>query len=155
VQTFVSDEWTLEYDLAIGPKDENGGNSCNLAEDVYVATCLAENDEAINAGTIAGDDVARAAMAAFDVLKTTAVAKNGSSVEETIAATIYAKLARDGVSKPITAQYLAERLQSKRDGGELTREDLRKRLPKYLTQAIDYVTGAATDTLGEEVSVNE
>jgi putative ATP-dependent endonuclease of OLD family len=145
----------LEYDLALGPKDENDGNSRNLAEDVYVATCLAENDEAINAGKIAVADVARAAIEAFAVLKTTAVAKDGCSVEETIAATIYAKLARDGVSKPITAQYLAERLQSKHDDGELTPGDLRKRLPKYLTQAIDYVTGAATDALGEEVSVNE
>jgi putative ATP-dependent endonuclease of the OLD family len=155
VQTFVSDEWTLEYDLALGPKDENDGYSLNLAEDVYVATCLAENDDAINAKKIAVADVARAAIEEFGTLKSTAVAKDGCAVEETIAATIYAKFAREGVSKPIAAQYLTERLQSKHNDDELTPEDLRKRLPKYLTRAIDYVTGTPTSTLSEEVSVDE
>jgi putative ATP-dependent endonuclease of the OLD family len=155
VQTFVSDEWTLEYDLALGPKDENGGYSLNLAEDVYVAACLAENDDAINAKKIAVDGVAKAAIEEFAALKSTAVVKDGCAVEETIAATIYAKFAKESVSKPIAAQYLAERLQSKHNDGKLTPEDLRKSLPKYLTKAIDYVTGTPTSTLSEEVSVNE
>jgi hypothetical protein len=34
VKTFVSDEWTLEYDLAICPKDEKGKYSASLAEDL-------------------------------------------------------------------------------------------------------------------------
>jgi putative ATP-dependent endonuclease of OLD family len=155
VQTFVSDEWTLEYDLALGPKDENGGYSLNLAEDVYVAACLAENDDTINAKKIAVDSVAKAAIVEFAALKSTAVVKDGCAVEETIAATIYAKFAKESVSKPIAAQYLAERLQSKHNDGKLTPEDLRKSLPKYLTKAIDYVTGTPTSTLSEEVSVND
>ena len=155
VQTFVSDEWTLEYDLALGPKDENDGYPFNLAEDVYVATRLAENDNAINSRKIAVADVAKAAIEEFGALKSTAVAKDGCAVEETIAATIYAKFAREGVSKPIAAQYLAERLQSKHNDGKLSHEDLRKRLPKYLTKAIDYVTGTPTNMLSDEVSVNE
>ena len=155
VQTFVSDEWTLEYDLALGPRDENGGYSLNLAEDVYIAACLAENDDAINAKKVAVDGVAKAAIEEFAALKSTAVVKDGCAVEETIAATIYAKFARESVSKPIAAQYLAERLQSKHKDGKLTPEDLRKSLPKYLTKAIDYVTGTPTSTLSEEASVNE
>ena len=107
MQTFVSDEWTLEYDLALGPKDENDGYSFNLAEDVYVATRLAENDDVINSRKIAVADVAKAAIEEFGALKSTTVAKDGCAVEETIAATIYAKFAREGVSKPIAAQYLA------------------------------------------------
>lgn len=37
VETFVADEWTLEYDLAFS----------GLAEDVYVAACLAKKDAAL------------------------------------------------------------------------------------------------------------
>ena len=93
-------------------------------------------------------DVAQIAVDEFAVLKATAVAKDrGSTVEETLAAMIYAKFATLGVSKAIAAQYLAERLESKHNHGVLTPEDLRKRLPKYLTQAIDYVTSACM--LGE------
>ena len=40
VRTFVSDHWTFEYDLAF----------TGLAEEVFVAIALAEQDEAINAG---------------------------------------------------------------------------------------------------------
>ena len=35
VKTFVSDEWTLEYDLALGPKAEDGSFPGGLAEDSY------------------------------------------------------------------------------------------------------------------------
>lgn len=34
VKTFVSDEWTLEYDLALGPKNSGGAFTDGLAEDV-------------------------------------------------------------------------------------------------------------------------
>jgi putative ATP-dependent endonuclease of the OLD family len=147
VATFVSDEWTFEYNLALGPKDEKDGYSLNLAEDVYVTACLAENDDAISTRKKTVVDVAKIAVDEFAVLKATAVAKDGSTVEETLAAMIYTKFSTLGVSKAIAAQYLAERLESKHNQGALTPEDLRKRLPKYLTQAIDYVTSACM--LGE------
>jgi putative ATP-dependent endonuclease of OLD family len=147
VETFVSDEWTFEYDLALGPKDEKDGHPYNLAEDVYVTACLAENDDAINARKKTVADVATGALDEFALLKAAAVAKNGCTVDETLAAVIYAKFATLGVSKAVAAQYLAERLESKHNQGALTPEDLRKRLPKYLTQAIDYVT--PTRLLGE------
>jgi len=147
VETFVSDEWTFEYNLALGPKDDKDGYSLNLAEDVYVTACLAENDDAINTRKKTVADVAKGAVDEFAVLRAATVAKNGCTVEETLAATIYAKFATLGVSKAVAAQYLAERLESKHNEGALTPEDLRKRLPKYLTQAIDYVT--PTRVLGE------
>jgi putative ATP-dependent endonuclease of OLD family len=65
-----------------------------------------------------------------------------------LAANVYAKFGRDGVSKAIAAQYLAERLQIKVENEKLTASSLRKRLPKYLVEAIDYVTG------GKEVAAN-
>lgn len=141
VKTFISDEWSLEYDLALGPKEKNGTFPGGLAEDVFVAACLADNDDTINAKNIKLADVAESAIGEFAALKAAAVAKDGCAAEEVLASNIYAKFAKDGVSKAIAAQYLAERLQSKQKNGQLTSDDLRKRLPTYLTKAIDYVVG--------------
>jgi putative ATP-dependent endonuclease of OLD family len=140
VRTFVSDEWTLEYDLALGPKDENGKFGLGLAEEVYVAACLAEQDEGINEGTKKAADVEADAVKSFAALKGAAKAKDGCTAEEVIAANVYAKFGRENVSKAVAAQYLAERLASKHCKGNLNAADLRSRLPKYLTEAIDYVT---------------
>jgi putative ATP-dependent endonuclease of OLD family len=140
VKTFVSDEWTLEYDLALGPKGEDRNFSGGLAEDVYVAACLAEEDEAINAGLKRIDDVANSAVTQFCSFKDKAVPTGDCAAAEVLAAHVYAKFARDGVSKAIAAQYLAERLQDNVKKGNLTAAGLRTRLPKYLTEAIDYVT---------------
>lgn len=149
VQTFISDEWTLEYDLALGSKDEDGSFPGGLGEDVFVAACLADKDDAINANKTKVTDVENAAAEKFAELKAAAVAKDGCTAEEVLASHVYAKFAKDGVSKPIAAQYLAERLQSKRMNGKLTPDDLRSRLPRYLTEAIDYVTGAEAVRSGE------
>jgi putative ATP-dependent endonuclease of OLD family len=141
VKTFVSDEWTLEYDLALGPKSKDGRFLGGLAEDVYVAACLAEKDEAINAGLEKIDDGTESALKAFSCLRHKAVPTADCTAEEVLAAHVYAKFARDGVSKAVAAQYLAERLQDKAKKGDRNSADLRGRLPKYLTEAIDYVTG--------------
>jgi len=142
VKTFVSDEWTLEYDLALGPKGEDGHFAGGLAEDVYVAACLAQKDEPINAGLETIDNVTESALQEFSCLKDKAVPTGNCTAEEVLAANVYAKFGKDGVSKAIAAQYLAERLQSKVEKQQLTAPDLRRTLPKYLTEAIDYVTGA-------------
>ena len=141
VKTFVSDEWTLEYDLALGPKDEQDKFSDGLTEDVFVAACLAKNDDAINAEETTVADIETMAIKEFAGLKAAAVAKDGCTVEEVIASNVYAKFTKEGASKAIAAQYLAERLQSKHKNGELTTDDLLKRLPKYLITSIDYVAG--------------
>jgi len=147
VKTFVSDEWTLEYDLALGPKDSEGTFPGGLAEDVFVAASLAGKDDALNAGTEKPADVEPSAIAEFAKLEADATVQDGCAAEEILASRVYAKFAKNGVSKPVAAQYLAERLEVQHNKGELTAEDLRSRLPKYLLQAIEYVTGG---TLSEE-----
>lgn len=141
VKTFIADEWTLEYSLALGPKDMTGRFLGGLAEEVFVAACLADSDDAINAKKTKVADVERTAVEKFAALKAVAVAKDGCTQEEVLASHVYAKFAKDGASKAIAAQYLAERLRSKCEKGELTPDTLRKRLPLYLIEAIDYVVG--------------
>jgi len=141
VKTFISDEWTLEYDLALGPKNPDGAFPGGLAKDVFVAACLAGSDDALNAGKKEPSDVESSALTEFDKLKKDATAKDGCATEEVLASQVYAKFAKNGVSKPITAQYLAERLQTRYNEGRLTATQLHSRLPKYLLQAIEYVTG--------------
>ncbi|MBN1344142.1 MAG: AAA family ATPase [Phycisphaerae bacterium] len=141
VETFVSDEWTLEYDLALGPKDESGRFTGGLAEDVFVAACLAHEDDAINTQAKKISDIVNDAISDFSALQDRAAPVGCCKKAEVLASSVYAKFARDGISKAIAAQYLAERLKAKHDGGSLTSEDLRAKLPKYLTKAIDYVTG--------------
>ena len=147
VKTFVSDEWTLEYDLALGPKDENGQFTGGLAEDVYIATCLAEKDEAINAGRENVNDVTDSAVKQFTGLGKKAVATDGCTVQEVLAVHVYAKFARDGVSKAVAAQYLAERLHDRAQKRDLSEANLRKKLPRYLVEAIEYVTGTQAVTI--------
>jgi putative ATP-dependent endonuclease of OLD family len=144
VKTFVSDEWTLEYDLALGRKGDNGMFHGAFAEDVFIAACLANKDDAISAGTKTVKDVEREAASKFTSLREAARARGGSTAEEVLASEVYARFAKDDVSKAIAAQYLANRLQSKHKKGELTSADLRTHLPKYLIEAIDYVTSTTT-----------
>lgn len=139
VKTFVSDEWTLEYDLALGPKDAQGNYTGGLGEHVFVAACLAENDEAINAGTKTRAEVETAAEAQFQALAQASPAADGSTAAEVLATKVYSKFEKIRFSKPIAAQYLAERIRAKRASGALTVDGLRARLPAYLTAAIDYV----------------
>jgi len=142
VKTFVSDEWTIEYDLALGPKAKDGKLTGGLAKDVFVAACLADNDDKINAGTTDRPTVEATALVQFENLSQCVKEQDDCSREEVLASEIYAKFARDGVSKAVAAQYLAERLECKHGQSELTADGLRARLPKYIVDAIDYVTGA-------------
>ena len=143
VKTFVSDEWTLEYDLALGPKDKAGSFSTGLAEDVFVAARLAANDEAIHEDKRTIADVEATALSEFASIKSNVQAKDGCTVQEVLASQVYAMFADGTASKAIAAQYLAERLRAANKVGKLTSKELRNRLPTYLTAAIDYVTGVA------------
>jgi putative ATP-dependent endonuclease of OLD family len=143
VRTFVSDEWTLEYDLALGPRDEGDHFSGGLAEDVFVAASLADRDDDINQKKTTGHEVEEEAITEFAEIKAKAVGQSNCAPEELLASFIYARFARDGVSKAVAAQYLAERLRAKHKDGKLTAGDLRKRLPRYLVQAIDYASRSA------------
>lgn len=140
VKTFVSDEWTLEYDMALGPKDENGSFTGGIAEDVFVAACLAQNDDGINSGKKCPAVLTRSAMEEFAKLRGSSKENDGCTSEEVLASKVYATFTKSTVSKAVTAQYLAERLKWKHDKHGLTSDDLRNLLPKYLTEAIDHVT---------------
>ena len=146
VKTFVSDEWTLEYDLTLGPQNANGAFTCALAEDIFVAAYLAANDEGLNAGIPTQEEAEKIALGKFAILKAGVVAPAVGSIEELLAASVYADF-EGGVSKPIAAQYLAARLQQKQAGGQLPVAQLRASLPEYLVAAIDYVTGADLEPL--------
>jgi putative ATP-dependent endonuclease of OLD family len=151
VKTFVSDEWTLEYDVALGPKGESGFTS-GLAEHVFIAASLAERDDAISTNQDTIDKVVSTALTTFAALKKDSTAKDGCTSEEVLAAQVYAKFARAKVSKPIAAQYLAGRLRQAHETGTLSSQQLRESLPTYLTAAIDYVTRAASSPLGGKKS---
>jgi putative ATP-dependent endonuclease of OLD family len=143
VQTFVSDEWTLEYDLALGPKNTEGGFSGGLAEDVYIAACLAEKDDDINSEKTTRLAVEASAKGAFGVLQDASFLTKDCAIEEVLASRVYAMFIKKKVSKAIAAQYLSQRLLSKYEQNEIAADSLRQVLPKYITEAIDYVTGEA------------
>jgi len=146
VKAYISGEWTLEYDLALGPKASNGEFTGALAEDVFIAACLAENDDDIhteNSGKTVGS-VEESAVKGFVALKQESTPADGCTPQEVLASKIYTKFAKGNASKPIAAQYLAQRLISRFEKKEITAESLRQSLPKYILEAIDYVTGTVS-----------
>jgi putative ATP-dependent endonuclease of OLD family len=128
VQTFVSGEWTLEYDLAFA----------GLAKDVWIAARLAMEDDAINTGRQEKDAAEAEAGAVFD-----AMAAEDQEAEE-LASKVYALFATGRqASKAIAAQYLAERLSRRAEDNDITADQLRAALPLYLVAAIEHVTPVA------------
>lgn len=125
VKTFVSNEWTLEYDLA----------HAGLAEEVWIAAKLARADEQINAGSQDVADVIAEAEDSFAALG------EGLAADE-LASRVYALFTTGTrASKAIAAQYLAERLERCVEDDQLTSDNLNAILPAYLLEAIEYVTG--------------
>ncbi len=119
VVTFVSPKWTFEYDLALS----------GLGLQMHIAVKLAsrganllEEDEK----TIIND-----AQKEYE-----GWIKSGSTGED-IAAKIYVGLHERKASKAEAAQFCAKYLES----NPVSSEVLRKLLPDYIVQAIDYVTG--------------
>ena len=125
VKTFVSDQWTLEYDLAYA----------GLGKDVWVAAKLAGADDQINSGKKDLADVVTEAEEGFALLD------DGRSAEE-LASHVYALFTTGTrASKAVVAQYLANRLEKRVGDQELNAETLKAILPPYLMAAIEYVTG--------------
>ena len=125
VRTFVSDQWTFEYDLAFS----------GLAEEVFIAMELASQDEAINAGKKDRDAVVAEARSDYQRL----VADCGDS--ERLCSTIYSGFGSD-TSKAVAAQYLAELLEERlmSDGTPEAGPMLAKQLPDYIVAAIRWAT---------------
>lgn len=131
VKSFVADKWTLEYDLAYE----------GLAEEVYTAAYLAKKEEVISDENL--EDEINNGKSEYQKLieEINEDELNGCTKQEYIASKVYAMFTKGKkASKPITAQYLAELLDEAIKKGELNCNSLRDKLPKYLVNAIDYVT---------------
>jgi putative ATP-dependent endonuclease of OLD family len=126
VETFVADEWTLEFDLAIH----------GLGKHVYRAASLALADDRLNAGTIDQAAILAAADAAYQALV------DAGHDRSTLASHVYALFEADNASKAIGAQYLAELLEKEITNGTLDADGMRALLPPYVIAAIAHVTGA-------------
>jgi putative ATP-dependent endonuclease of the OLD family len=125
VETFIADEWTLEYDLAFS----------GLAEYVWIAAQLAKCDDQISAKTKTVYSVARKAARTYRELRQRLPGK------EELASHIYKLFASDSnVSKATAAQYLANVLTAKCKHKKLSAGDLLENLPPYILKAIKYVT---------------
>lgn len=124
VQTFVANEWTLEFDLAY----------FGLLPHIWCAAVLALADDKIQAGKISEAEAIKASIPEFKALKDQKLER------ATMAAHLYAKFEHEGASKAIAAQYLAQRLEQSFKDEELNAEVLRKRLPPYVVAAIAHVT---------------
>jgi len=136
IKTFVSDEWTLEYDLAF----------FGLAEDVWVAAHLADNDDNIHNGKTSVKREIVNAQATFSERS------KGTSSPEQLASHVYAWFAdtKERVSKPIAAQYLADLLECWIQNSIVTPQTLAEHLPPYLLKAIEYVTEHLDTKAGED-----
>jgi putative ATP-dependent endonuclease of OLD family len=135
VKTFVSDHWTLEYDLAL----------CGLGKEVHAAVTMAKKSK--------GKDKVLD-KAEQDKLMEEAYNKHkewsdNDNTGKTIASWIYEPLSKNYASKPDTAQFLAQILEEKYKQKD---PELRKKLPPYLVSAIEHVTDPideSQDTGGE------
>lgn len=127
VRVFVSDYWTLEYDLA----------RSGLAKLIFVAGSLAQ---ACEGSGFDEQTVRQQADANWEKLE-----RKGLSAED-LAIEVYRPLHEKDASKAITAQFAAKLVR----GGEFgLKDELLKKLPAYLRDAIRHVTGTKP-SLNEE-----
>ncbi|HDG1710306.1 MULTISPECIES: ATP-dependent nuclease [Enterobacterales] len=138
VETFVADEWTLEYDLAYH----------GLGKQMYRAASLALADDRLNVGTAIKADIINAADAAYEAIVDTSID------QEMLGSHVYALFESDGASKAIAAQYLAELIEKDVESGTLDSDTLLNQLPPYIVAAISHVTTpfdiAINDTVTED-----
>lgn len=132
VEAFISDCWTLEFDLALRP---------DLAASVHEAVQLAKTTTR-NPTRLA----AIRAQAAADH----AGWKAAGRTDLEIAVEIYRPLVEKHASKAQVAEQLAAILRQRTD----TADEMRKRMPPYIVRAIDYVTGGppAAPVLAENLA---
>lgn len=136
-KTFVSDHWTMEYDLA----------HAGLGLELYQAVSLAREEIRFDRNPAADvNERAKLLKAAEDEYRNIEGSYNQfADACERVALQIFKPLLGN-VSKAITAQHLSEIL-TKRYAGKSS--DLKVRLPKYILTAIKYVCGIDTLHLGD------
>ena len=123
VKTFVSDHWTLEYDLA----------RCGLAYMVFEAAQLANAHDAICASDTTPEAVIATAAIAFDELLIECV-----NDTELIAINVYQLFKSKKASKAIAAQYLAAAIDRKAAEDGFVAPAFEACLPIYVASAIKY-----------------
>lgn len=136
VRTFVSDRWTLEYDLAYS----------GLGREVWEAAALANNEARLDRGraNAVEDDPAnilREAGAEWQEME--GKHKGREDRTEFLSCKAYKPL-RDGVSKPMVAQHLASLLEQRYGPAGISdarRGDFRQLVPQYIQKALDYLAG--------------
>jgi putative ATP-dependent endonuclease of the OLD family len=141
VRTFVSDEWTLEYNLAVGVLDgQKSDFSGGFAQLFHIAVTLALKDNSINDGKLERAKVIEQAQAEFVTLEAATLGSDGCSKAEVIASTIYRPLANGNASKAIAAQYFSELLEEYAKSEKWSEADFTARIPAYISKAIEFAT---------------
>jgi len=136
VRTFVSDYWTLEYDIA----------RAGLGSELWRAVALAKDERRRDRGRGDGepsniDAVLAEADEKWQEAEEDSQSRSGSA--EFLACKAYEPLYRRQVSKSMVAQHLANHLEeacgpgSQREGGD----EIFELVPPYIRRAIEYVTG--------------
>lgn len=124
IETFVSPQWTLEFDIA---NTQNG-----LQKELYTAILTASSADKM---TFDKKPISKTVEADFKKWEV----ENLSS--EKIACEIYKRL-YNGTSKAETAQYFANILEKEyKNADEIKRNKLEGKLPEYLVKAIKHAVG--------------
>lgn len=130
VRTFVSDWWSLEYDLA------RAGLAPLINQAVKLAKKAGGRSEALSA-----EDRATVREEAEEDLDSWQLQDLDA---EATAALVCEPLWRRQASKPETAQFLAQLLEE----SDMSAAEIRARLPRYLVETVEYVT---PQNIAEEV----
>lgn len=127
VKTFVSEQWTLEHDLALA----------GLSEELHIAIVLATKAKSTRQAVRGKQqrDLMKSAIKEHDEW-----VNSGKSAAE-IAVLVYAPLLAKRASKPETAQLLGRILRSR---ARKPNYSLRSKLPSYLLAAIEYATSTGS-----------
>jgi putative ATP-dependent endonuclease of OLD family len=138
VRTFVSNQWTLEYDLA------HAGLGCELFEAIALAKVEARLDRVQGKNVQASDrlKIIQKAARTWEQLKLAFADRNDR--KEYLACKAYADI-YDGLSKPTVTQHLASLLDERYGptGTLMDRGTFATLVPSYIRNAIDYMTGGA------------
>jgi putative ATP-dependent endonuclease of the OLD family len=134
VITCVSPQWTMEYDIA----------QAGHAVEMHVAIQLAKRKRALEDGEVkAITSEAESEYRTWESdLKRVPVGSRPNDLQrnDELAARVYRDLYKGNASKTEAAQYFVEVLKRKYQDDPNRAENIRKSLPKYLINAIDYVT---------------
>lgn len=126
VKTFVSDFWTLEYDLAY----------CGFGLIMHKAIQIAKNEK--NKKRILKSEEVNEIKVSAETEYNQWI--NSGINKEQIACNIYEPLYKGLASKAVAIQYFIEFFNNEDIVKKNNYEEVRRKLPNYLVEAIDYVT---------------